>query len=271
MRTPRLAGLGLATMATAALAVAGCDNGGTTTTTPGAGASAPATATATGSASAADPAAVQALSAATAKLGTTSFKVTATSGPGFKLIGGIDPAKGVGTADLTASGTNAELKVKTLLIQQDLYVQVPGVTKAGTWTHLDVSRLPEGANVGLRPGQIDPVNTANLLSSATDVTANGSSSYAGTVDLTKAVGLAGVDQVTIDSYGNAAQKVPFTAGLDDQGRLSVLTIQLPAAAGKPIQPLEVLYSDYGVPVDAARPTAAQITEAPDSLYGSFGG
>jgi hypothetical protein len=267
MRTPRLAGLGLATIAAAALALTGCDNTGAA---PGASAPAP-SAGATGSIGAADPAAVSALSAATAKLGTTSYKVTATSGTGFKLTAAVDPAKGVGTADVVASGPNAQVTVKTLLIDQDLYVQVPGVTKAGTWTHLDVSRLPEGANVGLRPGQVDPVNTAKLLDSATDVHATGANSYAGTLDLTKAVGLAGVDQVTIDEVGGQAQQVPFTVGLDDQGRLSVLTINLPAMGGQQAQPLEVLYSDYGTPVTATRPAAAQVTEAPDDLYKSLGG
>ena len=269
MRTPRLAGLGLATMATAALALAGCAD---SDTTPGAaGSAAPATPGSVASSSAADPAAVDALSKATAQLGTTSFKVTATSGPGFKLTGAVDPQQGVGTADLAASGTNAEISVKTLLAGQDLYLQVPGVTKAGTWTHVDVSRLPEGANVGLRPGQIDPVNTSKLLASSTDVHATGANSYAGTVDLSKAVGLAGVSQVTVDNSGVQAQNVPFTAGLDEQGRLSVLTVQIPAVKGQAAQPLEVLYTDYGVPVTATKPAAAEITEAPDSLYSSLGG
>ena len=273
MRTPRLAGLGLATMATAALVMAGCADGDTT---PGAGPAAsasgpvPTASAGTASASAADPAAVDALAKATAQLGTTSFKITATAGPGFKLNGAVDPAQGVGTADLAASGTNAELNVKTLLAGQDLYLQVPGITKAGTWTHVDVSRLPEGANVGLRPGQIDPVNTAKLLGSSTDVHATGSNSYAGTVDLTKAIGLAGVSQVTVDNSGVQAQSVPFTAGLDEQGRLSALTIQVPAVKGQAAQPLEVLYTDYGVPVTVTKPTGAEVTEAPDSLYGSLG-
>ncbi|GAA0447110.1 hypothetical protein Ade02nite_85430 [Paractinoplanes deccanensis] len=261
MRTPRLAGLGLAATATAALALAGCANGDAT---PAASAPAPATgSSAPASASAADPNAVAALTKATEQLGTTSFKVTATSGQGFKLTGAIDPAKGVGTADLSATGTNADLNIKTLLIEQDLYLQVPGFTKAGTWTHVDVARLPEGANVGLRPGQIDPVNTSNLLGSATDVRATGTNTYAGSLDVTKAAGLAGVSQVTVD--GTQAQKVPFTAQLDDQGRLSTLTIEIANA-----QPLEVRYSDYGTPVTAARPAASEITEAPDSLYQSLG-
>ncbi|GIE22766.1 hypothetical protein [Winogradskya humida] len=273
MRTPRLAGLGLASMAAVAFAAGGCSADGSTT--PGAGASAGATASAgvpgaSASAGAADPAAAAALAGATAKLGTSSFKLTMTSGSGFKVDGLIDSPNGVGTATLTATGPNTQIEVKTLLVDQDLYVQVPGVTKAGTWTHLDVSRLPEGANTGLRPGQIDPANTSQLLTSTTDVRQTGSGSYAGTLDLTKAAGVAGVDQKMITAWGSQAQNVPFTAGLDDQGRLSALTIQLPAVSGQQAQPLEVLYTDYGTKVDAKRPAATEITEAPDSLYSSLG-
>jgi hypothetical protein len=219
----------------------------------------------------ADPAAAAALGTAAAALGNTSFKLTMTAGPGLKVTGQMDAPNGKGTADIVATGPNAELKVKTLLVGQDLYVQVPGITKGSTWTHLDVSRLPEGANVGLRPGQIDPANTAQLLNSTTDVQQVDARSYKGTLDLTKVAGLTGVDKVTVDSYGAAAKTVPFTAGLDDQGRLSALTIQLPAANGQQAQPLEILYTDYGVPVTAERPAASQITEAPADLYTSLGG
>jgi hypothetical protein len=219
----------------------------------------------------ADPAAAAALASATAALGTTSFKVTMTSGPGLKLTGLMDAPNGTGTADLTATGPNTEINVKTLLVGQDLYLKVPGVTKGNTWTHVDVSRLPEGANVGLRPGQIDPANTAQLLTSTTDVRQVNARSYEGTLDLTKAAGVAGVNETLIKTWGDQAQNVPFTAGLDDQGRLSALTIQLPAVNGQPAQPLEVLYTDYGTKVEAQKPAAAETTEAPDSLYTSLGG
>ncbi|GIE08841.1 LppX_LprAFG lipoprotein [Paractinoplanes ferrugineus] len=251
-------------MVTVAVAVAGCDNSTATSPTPAASAPAPSIA-ATPSTGAADAGAVSALSKATALLGTTSFALTATSGSGFKLTGAIDPVGSKANAQLTASGPNAEINIKTLLIGNDLYAQVPGITKAGTWTHLDGSRLPAGVTIGLRPNQIDPVGTANLLGAATDVKSTGGSSYAGTLDLTKAAGLAGLSQVTIDSYGTAASKVPFTTTLDDQGRLSKLTITVPQGA-----PIEVTYSGYGAPVDATAPAAAEITEAPASFYNSLG-
>ena len=267
MRTRRLAGLGLGMMAAVALGVAGCTADGTTPDTSASGA----TPSAPSSSGAADPAAASALASAAAALGNTSFKITVTSGPGVKLTGLIDAPNNKGTSTLDLSGPNANLSVKTLLVDQDLYVQVPGITKAGTWTHVDVSRLPEGANVGLRPGRIDPANTAKLLTSTTDVHQVDARSYQGNLDLTKAAGLTGVDKVTMDNMGTAAQNVPFTAGLDDQGRLSALTIQLPAVNGKQSQPLEVLYTDYGTTVDAQRPPASQVIEAPNNVYTTLGG
>ncbi|WP_433369922.1 hypothetical protein ACQPZX_44500 [Actinoplanes sp. CA-142083] len=259
MRTPRLAGLGLATMATVAFAMAGCGDNTPTTTSPSAPAGTPA------ATSSADPAAVSKLSAAVDQLDSTSFTLTATSGSGFKTTAEIDAPGGKATAQLTASGPNAEINVKTLLIGQDLYAQVPGITKAGTWTHVDGSRLPAGANIGLRPGQIDPVNTANLLKATTDVKATSDNSYTGSLDLSKAAGVAGLGQVTVAASGAPVQNVPFTATLDAQGRLSTLTVDLPQA-----DPLQVKYENYGQPVNVTAPAASEVTEAPDSFYSSLG-
>jgi hypothetical protein len=259
MRTPRLAGLGLGIAAVVAMSGCGADGGapgtGTTSVAPSASASS----------DTADPAAASALGAAAATLGTSSFKITMTAGPGTKLTGFVDAPNNKGTADLALSGSNADLTVKTLMVVQDLYVQVPGITKGDTWTHLDASRLPEGANVGLRPGQIDPARTERLLASTTDVQQVSPRNYQGTVDLTKVAGVTGIDKVTVDGLGVAARNVPFTAGLDEQGRLSVLTIQLPN------RPVEVLYTDYGTAVNAERPAPAQVTEAPESVYKTLGG
>ena len=270
MRTRRLTGPTLGVLAAVALAVSGCT--ADDTATPGVSASATGATPGTPSSSGpADPAAAAALGSAASALGNTSFKVTMTAGPGLKVTGLMDAPGGKGTAELVATGTSTEITVKTLLVGQDLYVQVPGVTKAGTWTHVDVARLPEGGNVGLRPGQIDPADTARLLTSTTDVRQVDARSYEGTLDLTKAAGLTGIDKVTIESYGAAARNVPFTAGLDEQGRLSALTIQLPPVNGQQSAPLEVLYTDYGIPVTAEVPPANQVIEAPDDLYATLGG
>ncbi|GIF09850.1 hypothetical protein [Actinoplanes siamensis] len=266
MRTTRLTGIGLA-VASAAFAVAGCS---TADGTPATSASGSADVSAAPSSSA-DPAAVRALSDAAAKLGNTSFKMTMTNGAGFDLTADVDPVKGNGNADLTAKGTNTSLTVKTLLLGQDLYARIPGVTTGDTWTHLDIARLPEGADIGLKPGQIDPANTAELLGATTDVRQAGEGSYGGTLDLTKAAGVAGISKVTVDGYGADAQRVPFEATLDQQDRLDTLTLRLPAVDNRETQPLVVKYSDYGQTVTAQQPPSGQISEAPDSVYQALGG
>jgi hypothetical protein len=263
MRTPRLAGLGLATIATVALAVAGFGDNTTRAGTPSA--SGGASAAAPSATTSADPAAAAKLSQAVEQLDQTSFTLTATSGSGFRMTGSIDAPNGKAAAQLTASGPNAEINVKTILIGQDLYAQVPGITKAGTWTHVDGARLPANANIGLRPGQIDPVNTANLLKATTDVKATSDTSYSGSVDLSNAAGVAGLGQVTIAASNAPVQNVPFTATLDAQGRLSTLTVNVPQA-----DPLVVNYANYGQPVQVTAPAPNEITEAPDSFYSSLG-
>ena len=268
MRTRRLTGPALGILAAFALGVSGCGDDGTATS-PGGNASA-GTPTSAHSSSAADPAAASALANAAAALDDTSFKITLTSGPGVKMTGIMDAPNSRASATLKATGPNTEVTVLTRLDGQDLYVQVPGVTKPSTWTRVDVARLPEGANLGLRPDQIDPANTAQLLSSTTDVHQTGSGSYAGTLDLTKVAGVTGVDKVAVESYGAAAENVPFTAGLDPQGRLSALTIQLPPVNGQQSQPLEVLYTDYGIKVGDLRPDRASVVEAPADLYETLG-
>ncbi|GIE83875.1 hypothetical protein [Actinoplanes regularis] len=265
MRTARLTGLGLA-VATAAFAVTGC----TADSTPATSASKAPEASAA-PVSSADPAAVKALSDAAATLGDSSFTMTMTQGSGFQLTANIDAPHGNGDAEMTAKGTNTALTVRTLLFGQDLYAQIPGVTQGTTWTHLDMTRLPDGSNVGLKPGQIDPANTAELIGSSTDVQRNGEGSYAGTLDLTRAAGMAGISKVTIDGYGADAQRVPFEATLDQQNRLETLTLRLPTADQREAQPLVVKYSDYGRTSTAEKPPAGQITEAPADVYQALGG
>jgi hypothetical protein len=265
MRTTRLTGIGLAA-ATAAFAVAGCTADGTPATSAS---TVPSTSAAPSSS--ADPAAVKALSDAAAALGNTSFKMTMTNGSGFQLTANVDAPHGNGNAEMSAKGTNTALTVRTLLFGQDLYAQIPGVTKGDTWTHLDMARLPDGANIGLKPGQIDPANTADLLGATTDVHQAGEGSYGGTLDLTKAAGVAGISKVTVDGYGADAQRVPFEATLDQQDRLDTLTLRLPSVDNREAQPLVVKYSDYGQTVTTTRPPAGQIAEAPDNVYQALGG
>ncbi len=263
----RLAGTGLGLLAAVTFGAAGCTGGGASPATPSSSATAPGPS----ASAAADPAAAAALGRAAAKLSETSVRMTLTSGTALTVNALVDAPNGTGTSTVKFVGGGANITVDTLLVDQDLYVKVPGVTEAGKWMHVDTARLPEGGALGLRAGQIDPANTAQLLSSTTDVRQTGDRTYAGTLDLTKAAGVAGIDKVTIDGYGQAASAIPFRAGLDEQGRPAELTLDLPAANGQQAAPLEILYTDYGTTVVANKPAASEVTEAPDNVYKTLGG
>lgn len=271
MRTRRLAGAGLGLLATAAFGMAGCTEGGTGAA-PGASASSASgspEASATGGTTGSDAAA--ALAASTTDLGSTSFKITMSAGTALSMTGAVDPPNGVGSTTLNVGAGSGTVKVQTLLVGQDLYLKLGEASASAKWMHVDVSRLPEGANIGIRPGQIDPANTERLLRSTTEVRQIDARTFAGTLDLTRAVGFTGVSKITIDGYGEAAKTVPFRASLDEQGRLSSMTVDLPAAAGQQAQPLEVRYTDFGAAVTVTKPTAAEVTEAPESVYTTLGG
>lgn len=272
MRTRRLAGAGLGLLATAAFGVAGCTEGGTGAS-PGVSASPSVSGSpdvsVSGGTTGNDAAA--ALAASTTDLGSTSFKITMSAGTALSMTGTVDPPNGVGSTTLQVGTGSGTVRVQTLLVGQDLYLKLGEASADAKWMHVDVSRLPEGANIGIRPGQVDPANAERLLKATTEVRQVDARNFAGTLDLTRVVGVTGISKITIDGYGEAARTVPFRASLDEQGRLSTMTVDLPAVAGQQAQPLEVRYSDFGSTVTVTRPTAAEVTEAPESVYTTLGG
>jgi hypothetical protein len=93
--------------------------------------------------------------------------------------------------------------------------------------------------------------------------------YTGTIDLTKATGGIAPDADVLRNVGDKAKSVPFTAKLDDQGRLTDLKID-----GGSIDPqlaFKVAVTGYGTATNATTPDASQVVEAPDSVLKILGG
>ncbi|HEX8629583.1 MAG TPA: hypothetical protein VF755_15565, partial [Catenuloplanes sp.] len=215
--------------------------------------------------------AAAALAASTTDLGSTPFKFTMTSGSTVSLTGAMDPPNRAGTSTLQITGGGSSLKVESLLIGSDLYAKLGGTNaNANKWFHIDANRLPEGANIGIRPGQIDPAGTERFIKATSDVRQVEARGFAGTLDLNRAVGAAGISRAALDSYGPAAKSVPFRATVDEQGRLSTMTIDLPPLAGQPAQPLEIRYFDFGTAVAAQKPAAGEVVEASQDIYTLLG-
>jgi hypothetical protein len=77
------------------------------------------------------------------------------------------------------------------------------------------------------------------------------------------------DPAAIERMGASARAVPFTAEVDEQGRLVGLRVRMDAVA--PSMPaLQVRYSDFGTPVRVTKPKG-RIIEAPQQMVAAMAG
>jgi hypothetical protein len=261
----RLAVGGLAVLASATFALAACTGSSSST---GGGASASAAAP---SPTPASPKEV--LQASVKQLTQTTYKYTTTSA-GLNGQGAADP---VGKkVSLSVGGTQSGLTVKMdfLLIGSDLYAKVDfggqnSVLSIPTkWMHLDQAKMGKNNPLGFDPSAGDPTETSGIFAGLVDAQRVDATHYTATFDLTKASGSA-VDADTRKKLGDKAKSVPGTVTLDEQGRLTSLTIDLSAV--DPKLGIKDTFSDYGSPVSISPPPAADTVEAPDSVYKIFSG
>jgi hypothetical protein len=161
---------------------------------------------------------------------------------------------------ITVLGTDMYLKM-------DVPIQGADATK---WIHLDLARLRSLASLGFS----DPWDPTNLSAYGKDLITVQQSSpgqFQGTVDITKAP-LPSLTSALLAQFGDAFKAIPFQATTDDEGRLTSLTIQMPAlGADIPASTTKMTFSDFGTPVHVQAPPAAQTQEAPDAVYQLFGG
>ncbi|GIF74578.1 hypothetical protein [Asanoa siamensis] len=252
----RLATSGLGVFAALCIGLAGCG----TTTAPGASPST--TPSAGGSAEPSAPSAATAeLTAAAQKLNDDTVKVTLESSS-VNSTGNLDPRSDKATMTLKI-GNNSTIDLRS--IGEDAWLQATGVpgVEPGKWLHIDGARLAGTSFDALPDG--DAAGAGKFVERMADVTKSGDGSYAGTIDLAKVSG----SGVSVDVLGGKGNAVPFTATVDDQDRLSKLTIDL-SAIDPNLGTMTTTYSDFGAPVTVAAPPAAQVVEAPESLLQALG-
>lgn len=255
--------VGLTLAAALTFSATGCKKDETGTGQNGPGTAATATA---------DPAAMLANSAVA--LNKDSFKINCDLSIGT-VTGSMDtPNKtGVMTMKISTGGTTMDMDMR--LLGTDLYMKmntagksVPGFDSS-KWIHLDMTRLPANNSLGFKPGEMDPAGAAKFLNAVATAESGANGTIKGTMDLTKAVGAAGVDKNSLSLLGEDAKKVPFEATLDDQGRLTKLVVDMPKMGTVDAYKAVTTYSDFGTTVTVAKPRASEIVEAPEMLYGSF--
>jgi hypothetical protein len=267
VKTRQLAATGLGLVATLTFAVAGCTGAADS---PTVAPSASPGASETPSPGTAEAAAE--LSQAAAKLAADSFAMTTTFGPNGSVTGVMDPPNKLGKTTFKNTIQNTDVVIDSLLVGEDIYVKIAGLTgDLGTkWLHIDVQRLSADSNLGFTPGEFDPASSERLLKTAAEVRQVGDRDFVGTLDLTKATGIATIGDKVAVNLGDDAKNVPFEASTDEQGRLVLLKISLPAATGSPQRTIETRYSDFGTAVVVQRPPASDVIEAPDLVYKTLG-
>jgi hypothetical protein len=269
VNTRRLAVASVAVLAAVGFA-AGCK--GTTGDGTQAGASTSASGAAPASASpstASSSAAKDALLAAAEKLGQTSYHYTLSSS-GLTGSGASDPTTMSMRMSMSGAQGGMSLKLDLVKIGADMYLKLDAgqlTSQLGVspdkWMHVDGGSLGANSNLLELPGGGDPGAVNGLLAGVVTAQSTDGRNFTGTLDLTKATGSSTPSSDALSRAGDKAKAVPFTAALDDQGRMTSLKID-----GSGIEDgltVSMTFSDYGAPADIAKPAASSVVEAPDAI------
>ncbi|GIF24485.1 hypothetical protein BJ973_007964 [Actinoplanes tereljensis] len=125
-----------------------------------------------------------------------------------------------------------------------------------TWKHIDTAKIGKDGALDLDVTNADLLGLAGLVKAVTDAKVAGST-ITGTIDATKAVTADSfLDEDVVKSMGAAASSVPFTATLDDQGRLTKLVLDAPKADDTPAGKWAYTISGYGAQKAQGKPTGA---------------
>ncbi|MDI6105728.1 hypothetical protein QLQ12_44840 [Actinoplanes sp. NEAU-A12] len=252
MRTRRsaVAGLALATV----IAAGGCSGAGD----EGAGQGSPPAPTAS-----IDPSAE--LTAAAKKLEEQSLRVAMTV-PGAMNVSGVADAKN-NRADLTMTGAKGgdSRELRVLLVGTDFYLQIKGPLGVrtgvdGLWMRSDASELP--ADNVLNPDKF--IDAQVFIDGVRKVEKVGAGTFKGLLD---PVTSPAADPGASASPAAEADAMPFTAQVDDQGRLTELVIEPSAsdAQGAAGSAMKVRYSDFGAPITVEAPSRDKVREMPAEL------
>lgn len=140
-----------------------------------------------------------------------------------------------------------------------------------TWMKLDTSKVKENTELGFDFAKPDVAGLGEIFAGV-GTAERKDDVITGTVDVTsvkKDAGLLG--ESNFDGVDAAAGKaVPYEATLDDEGRLNKLVLDMPKAGDTPAGKWTLDITGYGAATAQTEPPAAEVTEAPDTVYESLG-
>ena len=250
VRTRAYAGLALA----ATIGLTGCGPSTEQAATPGASASAG------GSRADADE-----LAAAAAVLSRDTVKVRLNVAGQMSAHGVVDPVRQNASIEMDLGAVDDNTRAEIRKVGDDVWVQLNGPVAQlnGTgdkWMHLDAKSMTPDSSLAVIPGD-DPGGVIAMTNAIVAAHKTRPNWYAGTLDLTRTPKYSGA---ALAALGTDAAAVPFTARTDDQGRLTLLSVDLTSVVSGAGE-MTARFSDFGTPVEVEAPAAADTTELPPEL------
>lgn len=217
------------------------------------------------------------LKEAAAKTKGQTFKYTLAYGSALTGSGAQDATGVNATRDIQYTDAASGLLIKgtVMLAENALYAKVDlGPLSAifpqlaslnGKWLSVDKTKIgTTGLAASLAP-TADSVTPETYLAGIVSAEKVNDTEYKGVVDLgvsaPKLAPAAEIAKLTAEQ-----KKVPFTATLDSQGRVTKIVLKLPGMGTFPAADFTTTYSDYGAPVTVTKPAAADIAPMPDLFY-----
>ncbi len=135
-----------------------------------------------------------------------------------------------------------------------------------TWMHVDATKVKDGDDLTLDLANPDLTGAGALVGSV--VTAQGDArSVTGTLDATKLTDDNGPwDAADFTAMGETAKALPYTATLDEQGRLTKLVLDAPKAGDVPAGPWTIEITGYGAQAAQEKPAKGEVEEMPADAY-----
>lgn len=263
MKYHRFAVAGLGVLAAASLTLAACSST---------------------SSSASPKASTQSASPSVAPADALAAAATSLNGKGYDMTltaanvsgkGSVDPANHAVTFDAKASEGGQTVELVLTGIGSDLWAKIDlgalnsqiGINPS-KWLKIDATKV-DASTIGLDLSNLsDVLDIGSLIKAVSNVQRTDATHLTGTIDLTNLSGVEKPDADTLTKAGAAAKSVPFTATLDDQGRLSDLKIN-----GDSIDSglsVDIALSNVGSPTAVTPPPAADVVPAPAAIYQILG-
>lgn len=206
-----------------------------------------------------------ALRAAARKLGEQPLRFSMEMGTVMSASGLMDPQARKGDMRMEIKA-GEPMKIRMITIAGDLYFRYSGKAAAAmgdTWLRVDGRKVPAGSGMDLMP-EGDPAGANKLMTGLAEVRSDGPGRFAGTLDASKS---ATANKDALKAFGDKAKNVPFTAEVDQQGRLTRIALDMSTLS--PMMPQMVTrYTDFGTPVKVTRPANAK--EMPAELLSRMG-